>query len=54
MHQLRCFGLMDTVHIRKLGYPIRHTFEYFLNRYRVLLDRSACHPKSVSRHLIDI
>ncbi|CAF97644.1 unnamed protein product, partial [Tetraodon nigroviridis] len=46
MHQLKCFGLMDTVHIRKLGYPIRHSLEYFLNRYRVLLDRTACDPKT--------
>lgn len=52
MHQLKCFGLMDTVHIRKLGYPIRYSFEYFLNRYRVLLDRSACDPKTVSGCLI--
>lgn len=47
LHQLNCFGLMDTIHIRKLGYPIRHSLEYFQNRYRVLLDRSACHPKVV-------
>lgn len=53
MHQLKCFGLMDTIHIRKLGYPVRHSLEYFLSRYRVLLDRTACDPKTVSRHLAD-
>lgn len=53
MHQLKSFGLMDTIHIRKLGYPVRHSLEYFRNRYRVLLDRTACDPKTVSRHLMD-
>lgn len=52
-HQLKCFGLMDTIHIRRLGFPVRHSLEYFLNRYRVLLDRSACDPRTVSG-LVDL
>lgn len=47
MHQLRCFGMMDTIHIRKLGYPIRHSHGDFLKRYRMLLDRTLRDPKTV-------
>uniref|UniRef100_A0A8C5AQ86 Myosin VIIBb n=1 Tax=Gadus morhua TaxID=8049 RepID=A0A8C5AQ86_GADMO len=40
MVQLRYSGMMDTVRIRKLGFPIRHTFKDFMFRYRVLLNTS--------------
>ncbi|XP_054452712.1 unconventional myosin-VIIa-like [Anoplopoma fimbria] len=46
MRQLRYSGMMDTIRIRKLGYPIRHTFVDFLNRYRVLLKTTDCNPRT--------
>ncbi|KHJ40320.1 phage tail component protein [Trichuris suis] len=35
--QLLCLGLMDTIHIRKSGYPVRFKFANFAARYKVLL-----------------
>jgi len=34
--QLRYSGMMETAKIRRAGYPIRHTFQEFVERYRFL------------------
>ncbi|XP_075385260.1 unconventional myosin-VIIb [Tenrec ecaudatus] len=47
IQQLRYSGMMETVQIRKSGFPIRYTFEEFSQRFKVLL------PSLVRRQLQD-
>lgn len=36
MAQLRYAGMMETIRIRKLGYPVRYVVKDFYNRFRCL------------------
>ncbi|XP_071454099.1 myosin-VIIa-like [Hetaerina americana] len=36
--QLRYSGMMETIRIRQAGYPIRHLFNDFMDRYHILVD----------------
>lgn len=48
VRQLRDSGVVETINIRKLGYPIRHKFKEFLGRYRVLLNTTMFNPATGS------
>ncbi|XP_072524034.1 unconventional myosin-XVB [Salminus brasiliensis] len=41
--QLRHGGILETIHIRKEGFPIRIPFKYFMERYGVLLAQRPTH-----------
>lgn len=41
LRQLRCLGLLDTVRIRRQGYPARLRFQEFVERYRGCLTAGA-------------
>lgn len=45
VRQLRYTGMLETARIRALGYPIRHTFKEFVQRYRLLMPSIAQSPE---------
>ncbi|CAI4233127.1 unnamed protein product [Auanema sp. JU1783] len=38
LRQLRYSGMMETIRIRRSGYPVRHSYERFVHRYRLLVN----------------
>ncbi|KJH51230.1 myosin head, partial [Dictyocaulus viviparus] len=37
LRQVRYSGMLNTINIRRNGYPVQHEFEHFVHRYRVLI-----------------
>uniref|UniRef100_A0A8C9MHW3 Myosin VIIB n=1 Tax=Serinus canaria TaxID=9135 RepID=A0A8C9MHW3_SERCA len=52
--QLRYSGVMETIQIRKAGYPVRYRFEEFFERYRFLLPWSLRQKNDTRQSCISI
>ncbi|CAF2391964.1 unnamed protein product [Rotaria sp. Silwood2] len=55
LEQLRNTGMLETVRIRKLGFPRRYSFEQFAKRYRCLISNSIDNtdPKEITIHILN-
>lgn len=51
VRQLRYSGMMETIRIRRAGYPIRHSFNEFVERYSILLTGVSPHHKEDAKAL---
>jgi myosin-15 len=45
LEQLRYCGMLETIKIRKMGYPVRLRFLEFVQRYRYLM-KKGMHPRA--------
>ncbi|RKP03142.1 hypothetical protein CXG81DRAFT_24249 [Caulochytrium protostelioides] len=53
LSQLRYSGMLDTIRIRKAGYPNRMTFDVFSKQYRCLRSGDAADARAAARQIID-
>ncbi|EDW04273.1 myosin-VIIa [Drosophila grimshawi] len=51
VRQLRYSGMMETARIRRAGYPIRHAYRAFVERYRLLVPKTGPLDKCDCRQL---
>ncbi|XP_071812274.1 unconventional myosin-X-like isoform X4 [Apostichopus japonicus] len=49
INQLRYSGMLETVKIRKAGFPVRRYFDDFLQRYKVLVFKDSQQPSPAER-----
>lgn len=58
MRQLRYSGMMETARIRRAGYPIRHAYRAFVERYRLLVPPvgplEKCDCRKVARQICEV
>ncbi|KAH8377405.1 hypothetical protein KR093_005352, partial [Drosophila rubida] len=57
VRQLRYSGMMETARIRRAGYPIRHAYRAFVERYRLLVPRTGpldqCDCRQLARQICE-
>ncbi|KAH8271071.1 hypothetical protein KR018_006777, partial [Drosophila ironensis] len=58
VRQLRYSGMMETARIRRAGYPIRHAYRAFVERYRLLIPAvgplDQCDCRKVARQICEV
>lgn len=58
MRQLRYSGMMETARIRRAGYPIRHAYRAFVERYRLLVPPvgplEQCDCRKLARQICEV